>query len=133
MAFRARLKMIDDSRLRSLLADTGKRAEAWAQETAENVLEEARVLMESSGGGVQYPGLPNRSSAPGEAPAVQSGQLISSGEARGQGSAVIVAFTAEHAPYMEFGTSTIAPRPFLRPAVDKERPKALIRARKIIR
>ena len=44
-------------------------------EGAKMVNDEARARMEDSKSGVQYPYLPNQSSAPGEAPAIQSGAL----------------------------------------------------------
>lgn len=131
-AFSINLKVIDDRKLRSLMSDTGQRGQAWATETAENILARARELMEEPKSGIHYPSLPNQSSAPGEAPAVQSGALYGSGEAEGRGLSVIVGFSDEKAVWMELGTSRIAPRPFLRPAFDEERPKAIQRARKIV-
>lgn len=59
-------------------------------------------------------------SAPGEAPAVDRGTLINSLRSmRVSDTRAVVAATAEHAVYMEFGTRHIAPRPFLEPAARK--------------
>jgi hypothetical protein len=64
-------------------------------------------------------------SSPGEMPAVDMGILIGSltskldkGESKGYYYTGV-----EYAPYMEFGTTTIAPRPFMNPAVDRVEPK----------
>lgn len=60
----------------------------------------------------------HRASAPGEAPATDTGLLASSGYQKQVGPLLReVGFTADYAPYLEFGTGRIAPRPFLRPAV----------------
>lgn len=61
-----------------------------------------------------------RASAPGEAPAIDTGNLVNSLETRktGVGSAVVEA-GAEYAAALEFGTRKMAPRPFLRPAADR--------------
>lgn len=42
---------------------------------AQNVRETTRTLMRAPKSGIHHPGLPNRSSAKGEAPATQSGKL----------------------------------------------------------
>ena len=132
MAFTAKLKILDDKRLRALIADAGNQGQAWAEETAENILDEADRLMQGSKTGVQYPNLPNRSSAPGEAPAVQSGELIRSGKAEGRGASVRVVYDDPKAPMLELGNSRVAPRPFLRPAFDAEKPRAIKRAKEIV-
>jgi hypothetical protein len=66
----------------------------------------------------------HRASAPGEAPATDTGLLATSGYTEKKGSADYeVGFTAEYAQKLEFGTpgGKIAPRPFLRPAVEQHR------------
>lgn len=58
------------------------------------------------------------SSAPGEAPAVQSGQLYNSLQMKVSGKLErTVGTTAPHGAYLEFGTSKMAPRPYLRPSL----------------
>lgn len=62
----------------------------------------------------------NTPSAPGEAPAVQTGELygslvVSAPEPMTR----VVAATSKKAKYLEFGTRKIEPRPFLRPALEK--------------
>src|SRR5262249_49879155 len=73
----------------------------------------------------------HRASAPGEAPATDTGRLANSITAYngGNGEAFTVAGrgTALYAPLLEFGTSKMAPRPFMVPALEKS--KAWIVAR----
>jgi hypothetical protein len=66
----------------------------------------------------------HRASAPGEAPATDTGLLATSGYTEKKGTADHeVGFTAEYAQKLEFGTpgGKIAPRPFLRPAIEQYR------------
>jgi HK97 gp10 family phage protein len=61
-------------------------------------------------------------SSPGEAPAVMTGELVGSIQfvMTGSGQAQ-VGSSAEHAAPLEFGTGTMAARPFLRPAIERVR------------
>lgn len=67
----------------------------------------------------------HQSSAPGEAPATDTGNLVNSGTTRrvGLGHYQCV-FSTEYAAALEYGNArgTIKSRPFLRPAVQKEEP-----------
>lgn len=66
-----------------------------------------------------------RSSAPGEAPAVQTGQL--QGSVKWVQSEPLYREIGANTPYaaaLEFGTSKMAPRPYLRPALRKVMGKA---------
>jgi len=59
-------------------------------------------------------------SAPGEAPATDTGMLvnsISTYSPLGAMNTVVVGATAEYAVYLEFGTSRMEARPFMRPAL----------------
>ena len=73
----------------------------------------------------------HRASAPGEAPASDTGRLVNSIQAynSGGGEAFTVAGrgTVGYAAMLEFGTSKMAPRPFMLPALEKS--KAWITAR----
>lgn len=104
-------------------------ARVWA---AVNVVRN-RVLEKLSGArsGRQYrvPGT-NRfytASAPGEAPAVATGRLRQSIQAqieRREGGVVgMVGSGLDYAVYLELGTRAMAPRSFLRPAVEEARPE----------
>lgn len=77
--------------------------------------------------GLFYHGLPNLSSAPGEAPAFQNGELYKSLgfrtlSKRVDGSRVVEIFS--DAPYagaleLGYGPRNLEPRPFLRPSLDQ--------------
>lgn len=88
-------------------------------------------IVEDMGGaksGRSYSHLPNRSSAAGETPAVQSGELVNSLErkttrsSRGRATAVVTTAN-DHAALLEYGSSRMAPRPFMRPGLDRNAEK----------
>ena len=61
----------------------------------------------------------HQASAPGEAPATDTGNLVNSAYTKKLGdSDYETGFTAEYAAALEFGTAKIEPRPYLRPAVE---------------
>lgn len=61
-------------------------------------------------------------SAPGQAPAVDTGTLTNSIDFQMQGELqAVVSVNAEYAAYLEYGTRHMAPRPFATPAIDKVR------------
>ena len=66
----------------------------------------------------------HRASAPGQAPASDTGNLVRNiavkMESRDQ---VAVVSSAPYSQFLEFGTSKMLPRPFLFPATEKSRPK----------
>ena len=73
----------------------------------------------------------HQASAAGEAPASDTGRLVASGRFEPHGKASIkVIFGTEYASYLEFGTSRMAPRPFLGRAIEetKEQGRKLIAA-----
>ena len=61
----------------------------------------------------------HKASAPGQAPAVDSGALLRSYTYQVGDGYVDVGSNIEYAPYLEFGTRKMAPRPHLRPAVQR--------------
>lgn len=72
----------------------------------------------------------HRASAPGEAPANDTGRLVNSINTEADANSATVKAgggIVTYAAHLEFGTRHIAPRPFLFPAL--ERSKAFIRAR----
>jgi HK97 gp10 family phage protein len=64
----------------------------------------------------------HRASAPGQAPATDTGALVRSIQADIRGRSAEVAANVDYAVYLEFGTQDMEPRPFLFPALEKERP-----------
>lgn len=87
--------------------------------------------------GIKYKSLPNRSSAPGEAPAAQSGKLrqewddITERQGNGHTSIVTsrVTSTTPYAGYLEEGTERMAARSFVDKIIEKAEPEILEIAR----
>jgi hypothetical protein len=70
--------------------------------------------------GVKYSSLPNRSSASGEYPATQSGQLLNSVKWKKSGLGFKLGYTAIHGKFLELGTrGRIAPRPGLQTTANR--------------
>ena len=77
-------------------------------------------------------GVEHQASAPGEPPAVWTGRLAGSARSDSGGDNVVteydrnqfvgrLTFATYYAAFLEFGTQTMEPRPFLRPAVTNTR------------
>src|SRR5262245_33744997 len=65
-------------------------------------------------------------SAAGEAPAIDSGTLAASVHVeRFNDQQYALSTDAEYAPYLEYGTSHMAPRPFMTPASERMRKKQI--------
>jgi len=96
--------------------------------------QDARRRVETQvGSGVQYPGLPNRSSAAGESPVNQSGDLLGTigtdqDGVSGIGADAVAGDGSGKALALEAGTSNMDPRPFMGPAseVGKEAAEAAL-------
>lgn len=67
----------------------------------------------------------HQASAPGEAPATDTGRLVASGRVDQPQSLVAnLIFSADYAAALEYGTRHMAARPFMRPAGEAQRAKA---------
>jgi HK97 gp10 family phage protein len=81
----------------------------------------------------QRGGVTHQASAPGEAPATDTGRLVSSivadVERTPNGPVGVVVARTAYATYLEFGTRRMAPRPFMLPAFERNR----ARVRELIR
>jgi HK97 gp10 family phage protein len=77
----------------------------------------------------------HQASAPGEAPATDTGTLASSIHAKvdSDGFGAEVEAAAEYAAALEFGTSTMAPRPFLLRALNENRKQIVKRVQDALR
>lgn len=76
----------------------------------------------------------HQASAPGEAPATDTGRLANSVVTEDTGPLTIeVGTDVEYGPYLEFGTRTIAPRPNWVPSVQEETPKYIRRVEAAIK
>jgi HK97 gp10 family phage protein len=93
-------------------------------QTAMEIEARAKAAMAAGKSGHLYDN--HQASAPGEAPAVDTGTLLNSltSELEGPGTAVVYT-NVEYASYLEYGTSRMAARPFLTPAVEAVRPAFL--------
>jgi hypothetical protein len=94
-------------------------------------------ILNRPGTGRHYPGQPNRSSAPGEPPARQTGRLRAHVPVRmirhpKKVTMRIIYTWVKYAPYLEFGTFHIARRPFAEPVM-KQTKKMLERKLKRLR
>lgn len=118
--------------LRRALAEFGinadKQLAAIVRGTAQNIRTTAiKSIARGTKSGIEYqkyqPRRRHRASAPGEPPAQDTGRLSNSITASIEGKRAEVAANVEYAPFLEFGTRTMQPRPFLFPALEQERPK----------
>jgi HK97 gp10 family phage protein len=96
--------------------------------TAQNIRTHAiKSIQRGTKSGIVYekinPKRKHRASAPGEAPATDTGRLANSIKANIDGKKAEIVADTEYAPWLEFGTQKIKPRPFMFPAMELERPK----------
>ena len=64
-------------------------------------------------------GKSHQASAPGESPAIDIGNLVGSVQAEGESDATwVINAGAEYAIYLEYGTTHMAPRPFMEPMAE---------------
>jgi phage gpG-like protein len=113
---------INTRRLNQILRDLPGNAHNAVATIAREIEGKAKISIGEEKHGAIYlvqGGIEHQASAPGEAPAIDTGNLVNSIQVEMTGPAAAVVFTnVEYAPYLEFGTIEIAPRPFLQPAVD---------------
>ena len=65
----------------------------------------------------------HKASAPGQAPASDTGNLVSQIMSVADGKNTLVESRAEYSKFLEFGTSKMLPRPFLFPATQRSKKK----------
>lgn len=105
--------------------------------TAQNIRTHAiKSIQRGTKSGIVYektsPKRTHKASAPGEAPATDTGRLANSIQADIQGKQATVFTNTEYAPWLEFGTQDMEPRPFMFPAMEQERPKWEARLNRIV-
>lgn len=106
------------------LEKIGKDAGVFVREVAQGMITEMRLSMSKPKSGWLYRrGKTSRSvhqaSAPGEAPAVDTGTLFGEMQWRSTGPlSAEVDIIPEYASYLETGTRRMAPRPYVQPAID---------------
>lgn len=125
--------------LEALAAEIDFRTELVIRKVAADILASAQTRMRGSKSGRVYMRgkKPNQkshqASAPGEAPAVDGGDLVGSGKAQMVSQTVgEVTFSAEEAELTEFGTRKMAPRPFLVPSLQEAEPALMQALGKIV-
>lgn len=127
--------ILQDDRIPELMAAMTNHANQAVRETIFDIARRSVVLMQGPKTGYEYPrpnGRMHQASAPGEAPAVDTGNLFNSIKADMIGSKVGVVFTnVEYAPILEFGGAKMAARPFFAPATDAAWPGFLERMKRI--
>lgn len=116
--------------LEALLAGLEGDADALVEETAVNIRNEMQMSMSGPKSGRFYGS--HQASAPGEAPAVMTGAAKNNMtiDKPGEGERIVAA-GQEYAPFLEFGTRFMEARPFMSPAVMKERSEFLRKAEEL--
>ncbi len=122
--------VLKEDRIKKLTGEMHARALRICQKYALAAEGHAKELMTGPKSGRLYPRVyagghviqNHVASAPDEAPAVLTGQLWNSFRTWRHGrDAWAVGPTAEHGMYLELGTRKMAPRPFLKPALERVR------------
>ncbi len=100
-------------------------------ETMDHIVENVETAMELPKFGNVYGN--HQASEPGEPPAIDTGDLVDSARKSMESPTSGVIEYTSHAAAMEYGTVHVEPRPFLRPAVDSERPRFRRAVQKMLR
>lgn len=113
--------------LRKYAQDAKEEIEKAIRATALNVEGDAvKSMQRGAKSGRKYrlyqPNRNHQASAPGEAPSTDTGQLVGSIRTVDKAVASYVGSDLDYAEYLEFGTMDMQERPWLRPAVEKNRP-----------
>jgi HK97 gp10 family phage protein len=121
------------NRLPRLSAEMRRRVIDVVAKAARDVEANAKQGMQGPKSGAMYGN--HQASAPGEAPAIDTGNLINSMDVsyeNGGLTAYIGPADVEYGIYLEFGTLHMAPRPFMTPAAEKVRPAFLKAMKQVI-
>ena len=122
-----RVKIVDN-RLNELSGQLRRLASRAVREELMAITKDVKMDMAQTKSGGLYlrskTGAPHQASAPGEAPAIDSGALVNSIQtelvsATAERAEVQVFTNMKYAPPLEYGTAHIEARPFMRPAADE--------------
>jgi HK97 gp10 family phage protein len=126
------ITLTGDKQLLKNLAAFGKAADKYVADvvngTSLNIQQYAiKSIQRGTKSGIVYektsPRRTHQASAPGEAPASDTGALWKNITAEIDGKQAAITSNAEYSAALEFGTERIRPRPFMVPAMEKARPK----------
>lgn len=116
---------LDDHRLRAMPKALERAADNLVGRTAFSIegIAKAKIMAGNKTGRIYRIGkVEHQASAPGEPPATDTGALVNSiGSERVKPMLHRVNVHAEYAAYLEYGTSRMAPRPFLQPSFEEQR------------
>lgn len=120
----------------SIQAAMAQNANRAVRETIFDIEGRAKISMQGSKSGAYYE-RPNRkahqASAPGEAPAIDTGNLVNSIQSKMVGALSGVVYTnAEYGPVLEMGGAKMAARPFFTPATEAAWPAFLGKMKGIV-
>jgi HK97 gp10 family phage protein len=125
------LKAFQNKLKKRIVENPEKELMHLVQRSTSLVKETVLDSLRSGGTGITYqkynPRRQHTASAQGEPPASDTGFLVGSisSNVKKRGTSVVgqIIASASYAPHLEFGTSTIRPRPFMQPALERNRPK----------
>lgn len=112
------------SRIPEITAQLQPQAQAVVERTAYDIQRRARIKIQTgpkTGRVYKRYGREHQASAPGEPPATDTGFLAGTIQVAVRMLEAIVDVFADYGVYLEFGTSRMAPRPFLSPSVSEAR------------
>lgn len=114
-----------ESNIAAVTANLERRASELVRATALQIEAAAKISMTGPKSGREYRRgkKTHQASGPGEAPAVDTGNLMNSIQTTVESPMrAVVSVNAEYGVWLEFGTVHIAPRPFLGPAFEQAKP-----------
>jgi phage gpG-like protein len=127
--------IIKEDRFPEIIKGMEAAAGKAVRETILDIEGRTKAMMTGPKSGAYYErpnGRTHQASAPGEAPAVDTGNLINSIQTQMTGAMVGVVYTnAEYAPVLEFGGARMAARPFFTPATQAAWPEFLEKMSKV--
>lgn len=115
-----------ESHLSQVAAHLKQRASALVRKTAFGIEGAIKASMAEAKHGRTYKvsktGRAHQASAPGEAPAIDTGALVNSIQTTAEGLNAVIGTNMEYAVHLEFGTVAMEPRPFFGPTFEHAQP-----------
>ena len=136
MTFKNKQKFLKDLNLK-LVKNPNKNAERVMESATRMVMNDAKVSVGKKGKGRIYPrksGPPHQASAPFDPPATDTGELKNNitMDVKKRGKVLVgqIISGAEYSVHLEFGTRNMEKRPFLGPALKRNRKKIMVKFKK---